>query len=104
MNEPGLLVNNLSEEFPSLDLVHLELIVMNMFRDKDDTTKQCRLTSYKNASVIGQSSLPFKTSWLNALIFENINKSIQVGLVENKDAEMNPIEKLVLTEDSKKSQ
>ncbi len=104
MNKPELLVNNLSEEFPSLDLVHLELIVMNMFRDKDDTTKQCRLTSYKNSSVIGQSSLPFKTSWLNALIFENINKSIQVGLVENKDAEMNPIEKLVLTEDSKKSQ
>ena len=98
MNDPILLTNNLSDEFPSLDLVHLELVVMNMFRDKDDISKQCRLTSYKNAEVIGQKSLPFKTSWLNALIFEDINKSIKTGLIDNQDAEMNPIEKLVLSE------
>jgi len=87
------------DELPSIDLIHLELIVSNMFRNSDDLTVPCRLSNYKNPSIIGQKRLPFESgSWLNALAFENINKAVENGLIRNEDAEMNPLEKIIMEE------
>lgn len=95
---PEILLDNMYEELNSIDLVHLELIVANMFRDYNDLSKPCRLSSYENFKILGQKQIPFNSSWLNALAFENINKAIEVGLISDKDAEMNPLEKIILEE------
>lgn len=95
ITNPEILVNFMRDRLPGIDLVHLETIVSNMFRDADDDSKPARLTNYKNFVIIGQKRLPFITSWLNALAFENINKAIKTGLLEGKDAKLDPIEKIV---------
>ena len=96
ISDPEILLNLMHEELPSIDYVHLELIVSNMFRNVDDLSEPCRLSSYKNFKILGQKQIPFESSWLNALAFENINKAIKSGLISNKDAELNPLEKLFL--------
>ncbi len=99
IKEPELLLDLIYDELPTIDLVHLELIISNMFRDELDLTVPCRLSSYKNPVIVGQKQLPFKSgSWLNALAFENINKAVETGLIGNKDAEMNPLEKIIMEE------
>jgi len=98
IKDPQILLNLIIDELPTADIIHLELVVSNMFRNEDDPTVPCRLTNYKNPVIIGQKKLPFVGSWLNALAFENINKAVEVGLVNNKDAELNPLEKIMLEE------
>jgi len=95
ITNPETLVNVIRDKLPGIDMVHLEAVVSNMFRDADDPTKPARLTNYKNFIVVGQKRLPFIISWLSALSFENINKAIKTGLLEGKEAQMDPIEKLV---------
>ena len=95
ITNPETLLLMIHEELPKIDLIHIECVVSNMFRDANDLTKPCRLTNYKNFQIVGQKNLPFVTSWLNALAFENINKAIKTGLVSGTEAEMNPLEKLI---------
>ncbi len=96
ITNPETLVMTMHDKLPGIDLCHIELIVSNMFRDADDTTKPARLSGYKHVEIMGQKKLPFATSWLNALAFENINRAIKVGLMEGKDAKLDPIEKIVI--------
>lgn len=96
INSPKILLDLLSQELPKTDSIHLEVVISNMFRSKDDLTVPGRLVNYKNVKVYGMKKLPFISSWLSALIFEDINKAIKTGLVENKDAEFDPIEKIVM--------
>ena len=98
VKEPDILINMLIVELSNIDSVHLELIISNMFRDKTDNKKPARLGSYKNSVIIGCKQLPFIDSWLSALAFENINKSIKLGLVNNDDAKFNDIEKVLMCE------
>ncbi len=101
ITDPEVLLENISNELPTADLTHLELIISNMFRDKDDNTKLCRLNSYKNAEILGQKKLPFINSWLSSLTFENVNKAIEGGLVNGQDAIMDPLERITLEERQK---
>ncbi len=96
INNPEVLVNSIKDKLPGIDLVHLEVIISNMFRDADDNSKPARLTNYKNFEIISQKRLPFINSWLNALAFENVNKAIKVGLIEGKEAELDPIERIII--------
>ena len=96
ITNPESLVMIMHDKLQGIDLCHIELIVSNMFRNADDVTKPARLSNYKHVIIMGQKKLPFATSWLNALSFENINRAIKIGLIEGKDAQMDPIEKIVL--------
>jgi len=101
VSDPKTLINMIYGIIPSVDLVHIELIVSNMFRRENDLSERCRIKgSYKNAVIIGRKSQPFQDSWLSALAFQYVDKAITTGLVEGKDAEKNPIEN-ILTEDFK---
>lgn len=95
LTNPEILCMVIHDKLPGIDMVHIETIVSNMFRDSEDLTIPARLTNYKNVTVVGQKRLPFIISWLNALSFENINKAIKIGLLEGKDAQMDPIESIV---------
>jgi len=96
ITNPEVLVMTIHDKIEGIDLVHIEAIVSNMFRDSEDLTTPARLTDYKNVEVIGQKKLPYVISWLSALGFENINRAIKVGLIEGRDAKLDPIENIVM--------
>lgn len=96
ITKPEVLLNVLLNELTQSDSCHLELIVANMFRNKEDTSVHGRLINYKNCRMVGAKEAPFIDSWLSALAFENPNKAIKTGLISNKDAKLNPIENIVL--------
>ncbi len=96
INDPGVLLDNLAQELPGIDSVHLELITSNMFRSKKDPSTPGRLVNYRNVQLYGCKDLPFVDSWLTGLAFEDVNKAVKSGLISQKDAEMNPIEQVVL--------
>lgn len=96
ITNPEVLTMTIHNKLLVIDLVHIESVVSNMFRDKEDMTIPARLTNYKNPIIIGQKKLPFILSWLSALSFENMNRAIKIGLLEGKDANLDPIEKIVL--------
>ena len=71
INTPELLTLSLMRYIGGVDLNILETIVQNMFRDSVNPMKPARLTDYSNFQIFGQKKLPFVTSWVNALAFEN---------------------------------
>ena len=95
IKNPEILVMSLNNQMQNVDLVHFETITQNMLRDTEDPTIPARLTGYKSFIILGQKQLPFVTSWLTALSFENTRKAIRSGLLSGKDAEENDLEKIV---------
>ncbi len=96
INSPEVLLDAVHEQLPTLDLIYAELILSNMFRTKEDLTIPCRLKDYSNFEIIGVKKLPFLNSWLTGLSFEDPNKAIKTALLSGQDADMNPIEKVLL--------
>lgn len=96
ITNPETLVMTIQDKITGIDLVHIETIVSNMFRDSEDLTMPARLTDYKHVEIIGQKKLPYIISWLSGLTFENINRAVKVGLLDGKEAVMDPIEKTVM--------
>ena len=96
LSKPEILLSALMEELSKIDSVHLELVVANMFRSENDLTIPGRLVNYENCRIIGCKAIPFHDSWLSALAFENIGKAIRVGIVDEKDATLNPIEEVII--------
>ena len=96
VSDPKIIINMLHDILPSIDLVHFELVVSNMFRVKGEDNTRCRFKGdYKNSTILGIKQQPFQDSWKSALAFQYIEKAIQVGLVKGKPTEMNPIEKVL---------
>lgn len=101
IKDPKILVNMMHESLSSVDLVHLELIVSNMFRQEADTSKKCRMTgNYKDSIIVGQDKQPMLDSWKSSIAFQKIDQAINIGLIQNKPAQNNPIE-MVLNENFK---
>jgi len=96
LKSPEILVEIIAKNLPSIDLVYIELIVQNMFRSKNNTQNNCRLTHYKNCEIFSQKQLPFLNSWVNSLSFESIDKGIKKALLTNQDIRYDPIEKIVI--------
>jgi hypothetical protein len=88
----------LIDEMPGTDSCHLEITIGNLFRSEANLKIPARLNNYKDPVIVGVKKIPFIDSWLNGLAFENINKAIENGLVNEEDAIMNPIEKLLVRE------
>lgn len=96
IDSPETLLDAVYEQLPSVDLVHLELVVGNMFRTKDNITVPCRLKDYSDFEIIGVKKLPHINSWLTGLSFEDPNKAIKEALLQQRDNDMNPVEKVLL--------
>lgn len=96
ITNPEVLTMTIHDKLPGIDLVHIETIVSNMFRDSEDLTMPARITNYKNVEVIGQKRLPYVISWISSLGFENINRAIKTGLIDGRDAKLDPIEHIIL--------
>ena len=96
---PDLLLITLFNQLKNLsgvDLVHIELIISNMFRMKDNPKIKCRETGkFNNSVIIGQTAQPFIDSWLSSLGFMYIDKAIEQGLTKGEKATMNPLERIM---------
>lgn len=99
VNDPKVLINLLHDILSDVDLIHLELIISNMFRLKDNEDVRCRFSgNYSNSVILGVKQQPYQDSWKSAFAFQFAEKAISIGLVNGKPSELNPIEK-VLNED-----
>ena len=96
--DPKLLLDMLIGELAKTDSCHLETVIANLFRQEKNPKMPARLNNYKDAIVIGCKQLPHVNSWLSGLAFENVNKSISKGLVDQSDAIMDPIERVLIRE------
>ena len=94
IKSPDIMLNLLHNALPKSDLVHLEVILSNIFRD-ESTGEPCRFTDYSNAVQYGVLQLGKSDSWLSAIAFQNLDQGIMKGLVNQKPAKMNPIEKVL---------
>jgi len=95
ITNPELMVFALAEYLDGIDLNLFEVLVQNMFRDAKDPVIPARMTDYTNFVILGQKRLPFNTSWVNALAFENVKKAINYGLVSGQNAKLDPITAIV---------
>lgn len=94
IKEPIILLNMIHTAFPNMDLVHIEVLISNMLRDNNG--ELCRHSSdYSNINLMGVSQQSKSNSWLSSVIYQNPNQAIKKALIKNKDAEMNPIEKIM---------
>lgn len=96
ITDPKIILNVLHNSFSDSDLVHLEIVISNMMRDKDDPSLLARYkTSDKNNIVMGVIKQAQTDSILSAMAFRNIDKAIERGLVSGKESKNNPIEKIL---------
>lgn len=100
--DPKALLDMLIDELSGLDSCHLEVVISNLFRSEADNKIPSRLNNYKDPVIIGCKQLPFIDSWLTGLAFENINKAMENGIVNEEDAIMNPLEKVLTTDTYRK--
>ena len=79
-------------------LVHFEVIMSNMVRSKSNLYIPYRLSNDKEYVIIGISQVPFYTSPLLALAFQNVGKAIESGLLFPKEADTTDFDKILLGE------
>lgn len=83
----------------SVDLVHLEVLVSQLFRCKDDQSKPCRLCGgdyQEKCELVNISQIPYLTSWLLGFGFERIDKAIRNALVNKVPLKDTALEKVIL--------
>jgi hypothetical protein len=96
ISDPKIILNILHNIFPESDLIHLELIISNMIRDKDDITLLARYkNSQENNTVVSIVKQAQVDSTLSSIAFRNISQAIERGLVAGKPIKNNPIEKIL---------
>lgn len=96
LTDPKVILNVLHDSFTSYDLVHLEVVISNMIRDKNDISLLARYkNSDKDNTIIGVIKQAQTDSPLSSMAFRNIDKAIEKALVSGKESKNNPIEKIL---------
>jgi len=99
IKSPEQLVLLLSKQLDNkIDLVHLEVLVQQIYRCKDNEQKPCRLCggNYKNCKIVSIPQLPYKLSWLLGLGFQNVNYAIKNALINKVPIKNTDLEKVIL--------
>jgi len=98
IKDETLLLKSLVTEMPKMDLIHLELLVSIIFRNKKDLNSPARLSGYKSTQIVGVKDLPFITgSFISKLGFQDLNKAIKLSLIdENIDKPLSPIDRIMV--------
>jgi len=69
------------EGVSSLDLVHVEVLMSQILRDKDNNRLLARLTKTWNPYKVGVKSIPYLDNWKLGLMFEDIQNAVQQALI-----------------------
>jgi len=81
-------------------LIHFEVVLSNMIRSKQNPYIPFRLSNDNEYVILGISQVPFYTSPLLALAFQNTGKAIETGLLfpDNVTPQESDFEKILLGE------
>jgi hypothetical protein len=80
-----------------LDLVHMEVMASQVLRDKQNSSIPARLGRTWNPIMANIKENVFSTSFLQGAAFENISKSIQVGLIEKPEFDQPTLFEKIIT-------
>jgi len=96
LTDAKVLLNVLHSSFPSYDLVHLEVVISNMIRNKEDISLLARYKNTdKNNTIVGVIKQAQIDRPLSSMAFRNIDRAIEKALISGKVSKNNPIEKII---------
>ena len=81
-----------------LDLVHFEVLVSQVIRDRTDATIPARLGKKWDPTMMNIKQIVFNVGFIQGLQFENVRKAIDTGLTTSKDLPPSVMEKLMTGE------
>lgn len=83
--DPGHLITKIMKVYggavSDLDLVHFEVLVSQVLRDRSNHALPARLGKNWNPIMMNIKSTVFESGFIQGLAFENINKAIETGLI-----------------------
>jgi len=79
----------------NFDTVHLEILLSQVLRNKDDIQKLARLVEPYEPTLVNIKKTVFSSSFLSGLAFENIGEAIRTGLIQNDINDESILEKVV---------
>jgi len=82
----------------NLDLVHFEILVSQVLRDRKNRALPARLGKTWDPVMMNIKQDVFESGFVQALAFENINKAIEVGLISGDDLGTSVLGKLITGE------
>lgn len=77
-----------------MDLVHMEVLLSQVLRSKKDPGLPARMDEPFDPVNMNIKEIPFKSSYVSGLLFENINKAIGQGLIQEEDIPPSILERL----------
>lgn len=77
-----------------MDLVHMEVLLSQVLRSKKDPGLPARVHEPFDPVTMNIKEIPFKSSYLSGLLFENINKALSQGLIQEEDIPPSILERL----------
>ena len=95
---------NAFREVSGMDFIHLEILISNSLRNKNDLSKPARLGTW-NPVLISMKDIVFRSGFVQGLAFENIGKSINTGLISDVYDDPSILEKVLtgtIVEEKKK--
>ena len=81
-----------------MDLVHMEVLASQCLRDRKNLSLPARLGKPWDPVMVNIKDIVFNSGFLQGLAFENINKSIEVGLTSGEDLEPSILERVLTGE------
>lgn len=90
-------MGNIRSTVSGFDSVHLEVVIGNIMRWKNDPHIAARLKEPYDPILIAEKQLPGVISWELGLAFENFGQAIGQGMV-SKRGEPSPIAKVLFGE------
>jgi hypothetical protein len=83
--DPGHLITKIMKVYggsvSDLDLVHFEVLVSQVLRDRKNHAIPARLSKTWDPIMMNIKSTVFESGFIQGLAFENINKAIETGLI-----------------------
>lgn len=81
-----------------MDLVHMEILVSQSFRDKNSPELPARLGKTWDPVMVNLKQNVFNSGFIQGLAFENINKALETGLITEHDLDQSIMERVVTGE------
>jgi hypothetical protein len=83
------------EPLRNMDIVHLEVLLSNVLRDKKNSNIPARLGPTWDPIMMNIKTIVFKTSFIQGLAFENVNQAIKTGLITEESEDPSILEKVL---------
>ena len=83
------------KEMSDMDIVHLEVLISNVLRNRSDTSIPARLGKTWDPIMINFKEIVFTTGFVHSVAFEDIRKAVWTGLTADRKFEPSILERVV---------